>query len=175
VAHAVDLSAVLVAAGLKDGLDSRDVVVAPQGTAATIFFAATARNRVASTEAFLARENWAARVFAGERLAEVGLPTDTALQVAVALATDDRVNPHGVPGFGAIVSDPNDPEGRIGFGQHGGLGANEQRPFLTICGGGFVPGERVAPSSLCDIAPTVLRHLRMDHDDMDGRALPLER
>ena len=28
------------------------------------------------------------------------------------------------------------------------------------------------PTSLIDIAPTVLRHLQMDHDDMDGTALP---
>jgi arylsulfatase A-like enzyme len=175
VSDAVDLTGVLIAAGLKDGPDSRDVVVAPQGTSATIFFAAAARDRVASTAAFLARENWAGAVFAGDRLAEVGLPTDTALQVAVTLAADDRINPHGVRGFGAIVSDPADPESKIGFGQHGGLGVNEQRPFLTVAGGGFVPGERRQPTSLVDIAPTVLRHLRMDHDDMDGQALPFAR
>jgi arylsulfatase A-like enzyme len=40
-----------------------------------------------------------------------------------------------------------------------------------IEGGGFVPGARHEPTSLVDIAPTVLRHLHMDHDDMDGRAL----
>ena len=49
----------------------------------------------------------------------------------------------------------------------------EQRPFLMIEGGGFAPGVRREPSSLVDIAPTVLRHLHMDHDNMDGRALPL--
>jgi arylsulfatase A-like enzyme len=174
VSHAVDLTGVLVATGLKDSFDSRDIVVAPQGTAATIFFAETARNRVTSAAAFLARENWTGRVFMGAGLDEVGLPTATALQVAVTMATEDRVNPFGVRGFGAIVSDPNDPESKIGFGQHGGLGVNEQRPFLTIEGGGFRPGERLQPTSLVDIAPTVLRHLRMDHDDMDGQALPLD-
>ena len=39
-------------------------------------------------------------------------------------------------------------------------------------GGGFVRGKRRQPTSLIDIAPTVLRHLQMDHDDMDGTALP---
>ena len=67
---------------------------------------------------------------------------------------------------------PADSESKIGFGQHGGLGPNEQRPFLMIEGGGFAPGPRHEPTSLVDIAPTVLRHLHMDHDDMDGRALP---
>ena len=100
-------------------------MVAPQGTSATIFFSDAARGRAAATADFLRRENWAGRVVAGTELAQVGLPTDGAMQVAVAMATDDRINPHGVIGFGAIVANPDDPEGKIGFGQHGGLGRNE--------------------------------------------------
>jgi len=111
-------------------------------------------------------------MFAGERLADAGLPTDTPMQIAVSLAAEDRENPHGVAGYAPIVQDPSDTESKIGFGQHGGLGAHEQRPFLIVEGGGFERGERRRPSSLVDIAPTVLRHLHMDHDDMDGRALP---
>jgi arylsulfatase A-like enzyme len=172
VSEAIDVTGVLIAAGIKATPDSRDVVVAPQGISATIFFSAAARSRVPATADFLARENWAGRVVAGDQLAEVGLPTDTALQVAVAMATDDRVNPHGVIGYGAIVFNPDDPEGKIGFGQHGGLGAHEQRPFLIAEGGGFTARVETRPTSLTDIAPTVLRHLRMDHDDMDGQALP---
>ncbi len=59
------------------------------------------------------------------------------------------------------------------FGQHGGLAANEQRPFLFATGGGFAAGRRTAPSSLVDIAPTVLRHLVLPHDGMDGAPLSL--
>jgi arylsulfatase A-like enzyme len=173
VSEAIDITGLLVVAGIKEAPDSHDVVVAPQGTSATIYFSATARGRVADTAAFLKRENWAGRVVAGAELAQVGLPTDTALQVAVAMATDARVNPHGVGGYGAIVANPDDNESKIGFGQHGGLGANEQNPFLIAEGGGFAARTETRPSSLIDIAPTVLRHLHMDHDDMDGRALPL--
>ena len=79
-----------------------------------------------------------------------------------------------VSGYSPIVQDPTDNESKIGFGQHGGLGVNEQRPFLLVDGGGFAPGERRIVTSLTDIAPTVLRHLHMDHDDTDGRALPRE-
>jgi len=171
VTEAIDLSELLVAAGIKAGPQSSDVVVAPQGTAATVYFAENARGRVAAAAEFLKRENWAGRVVTGSGLAAVGLPGDTALQLAVAMAVDDRVNPHGVAGCAPIVSDPGDPESKIGFGQHGGLGPNEQRPFLMIEGGGFEPGIRHTATSLIDIAPTVLRHLHMDHDDMDGRAL----
>jgi arylsulfatase A-like enzyme len=173
ISEAVDVTGLLVAAGIKEAPDSRDVVVAPQGTSATIFFSEAARGRASATEDFLTRENWAGRVVAGAQLAQVGLPTDTALQVAVAMATDGRVNPHGVRGYGAIVANPDDPESKIGFGQHGGLGANEQSPFLIAEGGGFAARRETRPSSLIDIAPTVLRHLHMDHDDTDGRALPI--
>jgi arylsulfatase A-like enzyme len=172
IAEAIDVTGLLVAAGIKGAPDSHDVVVAPQGTSATIFFSDAARTRAPATAAFLRRENWAGRVVAGGDLATVGLPTDTALQVAVSMATDDRVNPHGVGGYGAIVANPDDPESKIGFGQHGGLGANEQNPFLIVEGGGFAPRVETRATSLIDIAPTVLRHLRMDHDDMDGEALP---
>ena len=96
------------------------------------------------------------------------------VRIAVTLANTDAVNPHGVRGYSPIVQDPADNESKIGFGQHGGLGINEQRPFLIVDGGGFTPGGRHAPSSLIDIAPTVLRHLHMDHDDTDGHALPRE-
>jgi hypothetical protein len=121
---------------------------------------------------FLAQHEWAGRVVADDELAGVDLPTDTALRVAISLAADDRVNPHGVVGYCPIVLDPSDSESKIGFGQHGGLGSHEQHPFLMAEGGGFAPGVRHAATSLIDIAPTVLRHLRMDHDDTDGRALP---
>ncbi|HTQ33626.1 MAG TPA: alkaline phosphatase family protein [Stellaceae bacterium] len=173
VTEAIDITGLLVAAGLKEAPDSRDVVLAPQGTSATIFFSEGARGRAPAAADFLRRENWAGRVIAGAELPQVGLPGDGALQVAVAMATDDRVNPHGISGHGAIVANPEDNESKVGFGQHGGLGINEQNPFLIVEGGEFAPRRDNRPTSLIDIAPTVLRHLRMDHDDMDGEALPL--
>ncbi|MGC2412189.1 MAG: alkaline phosphatase family protein [Stellaceae bacterium] len=174
VADAIDLDGLLIAAGLKEGPGSRDVVVAPNGTAATLYFAEPESDLVQRAARFLAAENWAGEVFAGDRLRAVGLPTDSAMRVAVTLAGEDKPNPHGVRGYCPIVQDPADSESKIGFGQHGGLGPNEQRPFLMIEGGGFAPGLRHQPTSLVDIAPTVLRHLHLDHDDMDGGALPRE-
>jgi arylsulfatase A-like enzyme len=171
VAHAVDLDALLIAAGLKETPGSRDVVVAPQGTAATLYFAEPEGERVQRVARFLAAENWVGEVFHGDRLAAVGLPRHTAMRIAVTLAGDERANPHGIAGRSPIVHDPADSESKVGFGQHGGLGANEQRPFLVVEGGGFAPGPRQRPTSLVDIAPTVLRHLRIGHDDMDGSAL----
>jgi arylsulfatase A-like enzyme len=173
VSEAIDVTGALIAAGIKQAPESHDVVVAPQGTSATIFFSDAARDRAPATADFLRRENWAGRVVAGAELASVGLPTDTSLQVAVAMAADARINPHGVGGYAPIVFNPEDSESKIGFGQHGGLGVNEQNPFLIVEGGGFAARIEEGPTSLIDIAPTVLRHLRMDHDDVDGKALPL--
>jgi arylsulfatase A-like enzyme len=173
ISEAVDITELLISAGIKATPDSHDVVVAPNGTAATIYFSEAARGKVAATADFLARENWAGGVFAGDRLAEIGLPTDTSLQVAVTMAADDRVNPHGVQGYCPIVADASDTESKLGFGQHGGLGVNEQHPFLIAAGGGFAARTEMRPTSLIDIAPTVLRHMHVDHDDMDGQALPL--
>jgi arylsulfatase A-like enzyme len=172
VAEAIDLTELLVAAGLKENRDSREVVVAPNGTAATLYFAEPDSDLVPRVARFLTGENWVGGLFVGARLAEAGLPADTPMRIAISLAGEDRANPHGVSGYAPIVQDPSDNESKIGFGQHGGLGPNEQRPFLIVDGGGFQPGVRHQPSSLVDIAPTVLRHLHMDHDDMDGRALP---
>src|SRR5882762_4556803 len=172
VARSIDLTALLVMAGLKQSPDSHELVVAPNGTAATLYFAEPDSDLVPRVARFLAAENWAGEVFAGDRLAMAGLPTDTPMRIAVSLATEDRLNPYGIAGYAPIVQDPADNESKIGFGQHGGLGPHEQRPFLIIEGGGFTPGVRQQPTSLVDIAPTVLRHLHMDHDDMDGRALP---
>jgi arylsulfatase A-like enzyme len=171
ISRAIDLDALLVAAGLKEGAGSHEIVVAPNGTAATLYFAEPDSSLVPRVARFLARENWVGEVFVGDKLAGVGLPTNSAMRVAVTLAGEDKANPHGVRGYCPIVQDPADSESKIGFGQHGGLGPNEQRPFLMIEGGGFAAGARHEPTSLIDIAPTVLRHLHLDHDDMDGRAL----
>ncbi len=172
ITRAIDLDALLIGAGLKRGPQSRDVVVAPNGTAATLYFAEPEGHLVPLVARFLAAEDWVGEVFAGDRLAAVGLPTNSAMRIAVTLVGEDCANPHGVRGYCPIVQDPADSESKVGFGQHGGLGPNEQRPFLMIEGGGFAPGPRHEPTSLIDIAPTVLRHLHMAHDDMDGRALP---
>jgi hypothetical protein len=102
----------------------------------------------------------------------VGLPTTGAPQIALTLQPDDRANPHGVSGHSHIVRDTLEPKNCTGFGQHGGLGSNEQSPFLFVSGGGFVPGTYRARCSLIDIAPTVLRHLGLVAAGLDGRPLP---
>jgi predicted AlkP superfamily pyrophosphatase or phosphodiesterase len=169
----IDLDGMLVDAGLKRSATSSDVVVAPNGTAALLYFAEPSGPLVAQVARFFETQEWVGRAFVGAALAAAGLPTTTALQIALTLKPDERANPHGVPGHSHIVRDSLEPKNSTGFGQHGGLGRNEQRPFLFVSGGGFLPGPHHHRSSLIDIAPTVLRHLGLPTDGMDGRALPL--
>jgi arylsulfatase A-like enzyme len=172
VDETIDLDRLLIDAGLKRAAASSDVVVAPNNTAALLYFADPVGALVGRAARFLETQDWVGCAFVGSALAEVGLPTGSTAQIALTLKTDDRANPHGVRGYSHIVSDPLEPKDCTGFGQHGGLGNNEQRPFLFASGGGFASGVYSGRSSLIDIAPTVLRHLGLDTAGMDGRPLP---
>jgi arylsulfatase A-like enzyme len=172
VAETIDLDGLLVDAGLKNSPTSSDVVVAPNGTSALLYFADPESALVGAVARFLETQDWVGRIFVGPGLAAAGLPTGSPMQIAVALKPNDRTNPHGVPGHSHVVRDALDPKDATGFGQHGGLGKNEQSPFLFISGGGFGPGPRHTASSLIDIAPTVLRHLGLPTIETDGQPLP---
>ena len=168
----IPIDRLLVEAGLKAGADSRDVVVAPNGTAALISRSRTARATVEDLRRFLEGEDWVDRVLTGPELSAHGLPVDEALAVAVSLRADDRPNEFGVRGYSDIALDPESVLDYTGCGQHGGLGRNEQRPFLFVRGPGFAPGRRDDPGvSPVDMAPTVLHHLGQPWSGVDGRPL----
>jgi arylsulfatase A-like enzyme len=172
VDETIDLDGLLIEEGLKRSATSSDVVVAPNGTAALLYFADRAAPLVERVADLLESQPWVGRRFVGPGLAAVGLPTETAMQIALTLKPDERSNPYGVPGHSHVVRDSLEPKDTTGFGQHGGLGRNEQRPFLFVSGGGFAAGTHRSRSSLIDIAPTVLRHLGLSSAGMDGQALP---
>ena len=172
VDQTIDLNGLLIDAGLKNAATSSDVVVAPNGTSALLYFADPAGALVGQVARFLETQEWVGRTFVGDELASAGLPTGSPMQIAVTLKADERTNPHGVPGYSHVVRDALEPKDATGFGQHGGLGKNEQNPFLFVAGGGFTPGIRDGRSSLIDIAPTVLRHLGLPATGVDGRPLP---
>jgi arylsulfatase A-like enzyme len=171
VDETIDLDGLLIDAGLKRGPASSEIVVAPNGSAALFYFAEPAGALVAEVAGFLEAQDWVDRTFAGHNLGLAGLPTSSAMQIAVTLKPDERANPFGVPGHSHIVRDSLEAKDCTGFGQHGGLGRNEQRPFLFVSGGGFAPGIRCNRSSLIDIAPTALRHLDLSSTGTDGQPL----
>src|SRR5215831_10453771 len=172
VDQTIDLDALLVDVGLKRSPTSSDVVVAPNGSAALLYFSDPAGGLVAEVARFLEGQDWVGRMFVGPDLEAAGLPTGAAMQIALTLKADARPNPHGVPGHSHIVRDSLEPKDCTGFGVHGGFGRNEQRPFLFVAGGSFAPGPHHGRSSLIDIAPTAVRHLGLPATGMDGQALP---
>ncbi|MBS79377.1 alkaline phosphatase family protein [Variovorax sp. Varisp41] len=171
VERKIDLDALLVEAGWKRSHESQEVVVAPNGNAALLYFADEARDAIPALVRWLQDQDFTGRVFAGQALAEIGLPTEGPLGLALALRHDASTNPHGVPGRSVSLLSPFSDSSPVGCAQHGGLGEHEQHPFLYLRGGGLRPGERRQPASLIDIAPTVLRHLGVAADGMQGRAL----
>ena len=67
VTGAVDIDAALIAAGLKNGAASDDVVVAPNSTAALVYLAEAVRDRSDAIAPFLNRQPWTDRVVPAER------------------------------------------------------------------------------------------------------------
>jgi arylsulfatase A-like enzyme len=66
----------------------------------------------------------------------------------------------------------NGPEFKgLGFGQHGGWGPDETRPFLIVDHPAGKPVQRTERTSLIDIAPTILTFLGLPTDGMEGQAI----
>jgi hypothetical protein len=166
----------LVEAGLKAALDSNDVLVAPQGTSALIYLGPAGRGRVCALADFFRGQDWCSELAEGEELRALGLPSGSALALALSLRKEpDRVNAFGIAGYSDLMLDRMEDLNYPGCGQHGGLGRNEMRPFLFARGSGFPPGARFeVPTRPIDIAPTLLAHLGLPMTGMDGRALQME-
>jgi hypothetical protein len=167
----IDVEAALVEAGFKASRESRDVVVAPQGTAVVIHVAPVVRHRLPELVRWLEAQDFAGQVLAGAALREAGLPDQATLAVAVSLAGDDEPNAFGVNGRSDVAENAFGGEYAVGHGQHGGLGHYEQRPFLVLRGGGFGARTLAGRASLVDLAPTFLAHLGLGVDGVEGTAL----
>lgn len=172
IIDSIDIEAELVAAGLKRGPGSDDVISAPNGTAALIYADPAQVKSLDGLHAFLVSRPWAGEVVPGDRLAGHGQAPHHGLAFAVSMAATDAENPFGIRGASYVAKPRGGKPDRTGDGQHGGLAAYEQAPFLMIDGEGFAAGAtRETPSCVVDIAPTVLTHLRLQADGLDGTSL----
>jgi hypothetical protein len=105
-------------------------------------------------------------------LASVGQAPRHGLAFAVSLKSEDAPNAFGVRGSSFEARPAAGKATHLDCGQHGGLATYEQMPFLMIDGAGFSPGTAChVPTSPVDLAPTILAHLRLPAEGMDGRAL----
>ncbi len=173
VAEAIPVERLLIDAGLKDGPDSRELVVAPQGSGGHVFLLPEAGDRARRLEAFFRDHDWCGAVFAGAALESVGQRFGRHLALSFSMRKYTAPNRLGVPGVTDVVTSAAKPAKPEGFGSHGGFGLYESRPFLVAEGGGFAAGSTEwGRTSLVDVAPTALRHLGLVRDRLDGLALP---
>lgn len=172
VSGIIDIEAELIAAGLKTGADSNDVVAVSSGTSSLVYLHPDAEHRRASLHDFLASRAWVGQVFDAASLSAVGQARHNGLGFAVSLASDVSQNEFGVAGRSLAAQPRWGKPDRLGCGQHGGLGQFEQSPVLMIEGSGFHSGSiRNGPVHVVDLAPTIMRHLGIAASGMDGRAL----
>jgi arylsulfatase A-like enzyme len=173
VINEIDVGQALVEAGLKSAADSDDVVIAPNGSSCMVAIAPRFQFLQSAIVEFLSRQPWCAAVYEGPALAQLGLsPNDPGNTLAVIMQNYQQTNEFGIPGSTYIVADARDSKSYKGYGQHGGLGAYEQAPFLIVQGNGFPAGStHPAPVSLVDFAPTQLHHLGLPYNEMDGSPL----
>ncbi len=172
VSRVVDVEAELIGAGLKEGPASSDVLAPANGNAVLVYVDAKAEGRLPEVEAFFRSRDWVDSVIPAAKLDSVGQTARHGLAMAVSLRSDDLCNPYGIPGRSVEARPAPGKSPHLDCGQHGGLGRYEQAPFLIVEGAGFAGrSRRAAPTSIVDIAPTVLSHLREPSDGMDGKPL----
>jgi len=174
IGETIRADAKLVEAGLKASLDSTDVVVAPQGFSGLVYCAAESGDLSHRVADFLAAQDWIGQVHAGDALDAIGMAPDRRLALAFTLKRGTATNSYGVPGHSLLVAASSDGRVKQGLGSHGGLGRWEQHPFLAAYGSGVAAaGEILTPTSILDIAPTVLGHLGLPRTGLDGHPLVL--
>jgi Type I phosphodiesterase / nucleotide pyrophosphatase len=172
VSGVIDIEAEFVEAGLKQNATSSDVISASNGTSALIYVDPDLPVRqISSIHDFLATRKWAGRVIAANELSSVGQATGHGLSFAVSMRATEEVNEFGIAGMSLVAKPHFGKPDRFGCGQHGGLGRQEQSPFLMCVGPGFSTGINERATSVVDIAPTVLSHLRLEFDGLDGHPL----
>jgi arylsulfatase A-like enzyme len=172
VSRIVDVEAELVAAGLKASAQSDDVVTPTSGTSTLVYVHPDHAAKAEAIGAFLTERDWVDRVVPAAELSSVGQAPHHGLAFAVALKSEDAPNRYGVPGLSYESKPVAGKATHLHCGQHGGLAKYEQMPFLMIDGAGFAAGTLSdTPTSPIDIAPTVLAHLQLPAEGMDGRAL----
>ena len=136
----IDLDGLLIDAGLKSAPASSDVVVAPNGTSALLYFSDPAGPLIGQTARFLATQDWVGRIVVGPDLASAGLPTSSPMQIA------SRSKPTTAPTRMACRATAMSCATSLGPKDMHRLRPawrsrhNEQSPFLFVSGGGFTAG-----------------------------------
>jgi arylsulfatase A-like enzyme len=169
IGAAVSIEDWLAERGLWRLLEAGDVAVAGQGTAALLYATARGRPALSGVLGAMRGEPWADAVVSGDELRNFGFAAEGGVVAAVNMARRPEANRHGVLGKRWVAAEPGKPV-PVGSGQHGGWGPDETRPFLMVNDGRTV-GVHQQPSSLVDIAPTLIGYLGLPVEGFDGAPL----
>jgi len=170
IGDCIDVEAWLSTQGLGALVDAGDVAVAGQGTAALLYATDEGRPGLLHVLDVMRRQPWAGEVITDQGLAERGHAARDGVVAAVNMARWDDANAYGVVGQRWTAAEPGKPAA-IGSGQHGGWGPDETKPFLILNDAGTSFGTLARPTSLVDIAPTILAFLSLATDGVDGAPL----
>jgi arylsulfatase A-like enzyme len=183
----VDVVGRLVAAGMKAGRTSTDVIVASQSQSLLFYLPGAASRRIEEVVRFLQGEPWVDVVFTAGGSGALGRVSGTfsldligsshaarAPDIVVSLPWQDAANAHGVPGAQTIAGSTVGPLAGPASG-HGGLSPWVVRNTFVAWGQGVPRGRRVdLPVSLADVAPTVLTMLGLAAESGKGRGRVLD-
>ena len=166
----VEIEQWLAARGLGGELANGRIAVATQGTAALLYATQEGRAALVAVLDDMRAEPWADDIAVEDGLAALGHAASGGVVAAVNMGRHDDANPHGVPGMRWVAAVPGNAK-PVGYGQHGGWGPDETRPFLLLNGMDVRPGVHDRTTSLVDIAPTILAFLGLPAGGMDGAPL----
>ncbi|MDX6750400.1 alkaline phosphatase family protein [Geminicoccaceae bacterium 1502E] len=167
VHEGVDLRAWAARVGLAEALDQGRLAFATQGTAFFVYAMEPEGALAGRAVAALRAEPWVGEVVTGTGLGALGVPDGEGLVAVVDMARIPAANAHGVPGQRFAAFESAAFRG-VGFGQHGGWGPDETRPFLVADHPAWAAGEITRTTSLVDVAPTILSFLGEPEGGMDG-------
>lgn len=174
VGFSIDVQEWLTEQGLGALVKSKDIAVAGQGTAALLYATDRGRPALGGILDRLQQQRWVGELLVGQQLLTLGFAPQGGVVAAFSTARTKAPNIHGICGQRWTIAEPGKPDG-IGNGQHGGWGPDETRPFLMINGPDVACGSLALPTSLVDIAPTILAFLGLPTDAMDGTPIGFNR
>jgi arylsulfatase A-like enzyme len=184
-AGSVDVTAELIAAGLKASAHSTDVVLASSGQAVALHVAERDPDRIARLVSFVQSREWGGVLFTAARSSgdpHGRVPGTFALEL-IHLANAERApdvlltfpwssepNRFGVRGIDRAYVTVG---GRLLVSDHGSMSPWNVRNTLVAWGADFKKGATVhTPAGNVDVAPTILALLGLDGADaLDGRVL----
>jgi predicted AlkP superfamily pyrophosphatase or phosphodiesterase len=170
IGAAVSIESWLAEKNLWRQMEAGDIAVAGQGTAALLYATNSGRSALLAVLDAMRREPWADGVLTGDDLARYGFAAEGGVIAAVNMARRPESNRYGVPGKRWVAAEGDKPV-PVGCGQHGGWGPDETRPFLIVNDGGRTVGVLDRPTSLVDIAPTMIGYLGLPVTGFDGAPL----